>query len=491
MTVRYRVFVFMAGFLLLVNLVATNDFTSLWVGPESWLAWRSLNGEVGFTPHEQLLAAIVGQGPIPHFAMRLPGILIFVLALAAYWGMARRLFGGEVTLSTLLLLGASLCVPNLAKVATGDIWAMATQWLAFIALIRFLKQPALLWRGVFYGLLALAVWIQPANALAFLMGSSALLYFLHPQGKRLWLLNPWLAGLSAFGLLYFSGWLTFSQDSFLLGFRSGRFLLWNLVGIFPFIGFVLAGFWETIQRLGRREEMAMLNAAGLLFALLGHSLALQGLLALLAARQLKSYFDPNYPYGAAVKTGALLHLIAAFFVLTPLMMGSFIQFRAAGFRAMLAAGGIYWMLSFIAVIGLFGPNRRYLHGGIILGGLLLTTLFWLQANPLLQQQLAWPRTLVQQSRQQSTATETNTAYVVYPREAAFPALASYSKAAYPDTRLLDGSAGLQEAWNKTGPAVFFLKRSDAEKLEAAIPGFSIKGWDSRLRKVEYTLLVKK
>ena len=491
MTVRYRFFVALASFFLLVNLLVMNDFTTLWAGAESLLAWQSMNGESGVTPHELLQSIIMGAEQVPHFGMRLPGVLIFVLALGAYWGISRKLLGSEVLVSTLLVLGASLLIPNLAKAATGDIWAMTTQWLAFAVLIRFLKQPSLLWRVVFYGLLWLAVWVQAANALIFLMGSSAFLYFLHPEGKRLWSLNPWGAGLLVFLLLYFTQLLTFSQDGFLAGFRASRFLLWNLIGILPFLGFVLAGIWETAQRVGRREEMAILNAAGLIFALLGHSWALQGIFALLAARQLKNYFDPNYPYGPAVKAGALLHLVAAFFVLTPLMVGSFLQFRAPGFRAMLATGGIYWMLSFTAVIGLFGPNRRYLYGGVILGGLLLTTMFWLQLNPLLQQKMSWPRVLVQQSMQDAEVDESMPSFLVHQQKTPFPVLAPYSKAAFPQTALLNGSDNLQQVWDTSGTAVFLLELSDAEKLKAATPRDSITGWDSRLRSVDYILLVKK
>ncbi len=487
MTAQYRIFLYLAGFFLLVNLLIMNGFTSLWDGAESLLAWRALNHSLGNTPQELLLAVIMNKGGIPHFWMRLPGALLLVSAFLVFWGSTRKLFGQEVVLSTLLILGASLLVPNLAKIATGDIWAFASQWMAFAVMIRFLKQPALPWRLAFYGLLMLAVWIQPANALIFLMGSSAFLYFLHPQGKRLWSLSPWLAGLSLFLLLYYSGLATFSQEGFLIGFRAERFLLWNLASILPFLGFVLAGLWETLQRLGRREEMALINAAGLLFSLLGHSLALPGILAFLAAKQLKNYFGPNYPHAPVVKTGALLHLLLAFFLLTFLMAGSFFQFRAVGFRAALAAGGIYWMLSFIAVIGLFGLNRRYLLGGLPLSGLLLTTLFWLQLSPLLESQRGWARALVWQSREISSS---DTAYLIYRQGEAFPALAPYSKAAFPETVLLDDPALLPEAWAGGKGGVFLLERSDADKLEPSVPALIIKGWDKHLRAVEYVLLVR-
>lgn len=490
MTKRYLIFICIACFFLIANLLVMNDFTALWAGAESWLVWSALDGSAPASPHGLLLAWMVEGGEIPHFLIRLPGALVFIFSLAAYWGITRKLFGKEALLGTLLVLSASLLMPNLAKVAAGDIWAMATQWLAFAALVRFLKRPAWLWRAVFYLLLFLAVWVQPANALAFLMGSGAFLYFFHPQGRRLMSLNPWLAGLAVFLLVYFTGLGAFGQDGFLIGFRTGRFLLWNLIGVLPFLGFVLAGLWETARRLKRREEMAVLNAAGLIFALLGHSLALQGLLAFVAARQLKNYFDPNYPHGPVVKAGAILHLVAAFCVITPLMIGSFFQFGGVGFRAMLATGGIYWMLSFVAVIGLFGPNRSYLHGGLAMGGLLLTTLFWLQANPLLQQKLGWPRTLVQNSLENETARRAGRAYLLFQEDAPFPPLAPYSRAAYFDTQILGGPEALEASWNEAGKAVFFVERSQAETLKAAEPADTILGWNSRLRLVEYVLVVK-
>ncbi|MCB0588356.1 MAG: hypothetical protein KDD06_23895 [Phaeodactylibacter sp.] len=490
MTKRYRFFIFLSGFILIANLLVMNDLTILWPGAESWLAWQGLAHEGGAFPPEMVLGIVMG-GEIPHFAMRLPGVIIALLAMMAYFLISLRLFTRDMLWDTLLVLGASLLFPNLAKIAAGDIWAMATQWLAFAAMVRYLKQPTWVWRLTFYGLLLPAVWVQPLQSMIFLLGSSAFLYFLHPQGRRLWGLNPWAVGLAFAMALYFSGLLTFSQEAFLIGFRTGRFLLWNLIGVLPFLGFVAAGIWETARRLGQREEMALLNAAGLIFALLGHSLALPGILALVAARQMKNYFIPSYPYGPIVKAGALLHLVIAFCVLTPLMVAGFFQFRAVGFRAMLATGGLYWMLSFIGVIGLFGPNRRYLYGGTILGGLLLTSMFWLQANPLLQKQLDWPKRLVELSRRETKEKEAVHAYLVHRRGEAFPPLAPYCKAAYRQTRILEGEERLQEAWEEASDAVFMLKLSDADVLKPiSLPADTLQGWDTRLRAVEYVLLVK-
>ncbi len=490
MTVQYRIFLYLAGFFLLANLLIMNDVTSLWDGAEALLAWRALNQVPGHAPQELLQAAIIGADGIPHFRMRLPGALLLIFSFVVFWLAGRKLFGREVVLNTLLLLGASLLAPNLAKVAAGDIWAMLSQWLAFVIMLRFLKQPVLLWRLAFYFFLLLAIWVQPINALIFLLGSGAFLYFLHPQGKRLRGLNPWLAALAFFLPLYYSGLTTFSQEGFLFGFRSGRFLLGNLIGILPFLGFVLAGLRETAQRLRRREEMALVNAAGILFALPGHSLALQGILAFLAARQLRSYFDPRYPYAPIVKTGALLHLVAAFCVLTMLMMAGFFQFQGAGFRAMLAAGGIYWMCSFIAVIGLFGPNRRYLLGGMSLGGLLLTMLFWLQANPLLESRRGWVRTLAQQSREMAGAEKDIRAFLLQEAGQPFSALAPYTRAVYAQTALLDNPAQLKKTWADEKQGVFLLKCSEAGSLGALTTPYSVEGWENCLRAVEYCIVIK-
>ncbi|MEO0341166.1 MAG: hypothetical protein AAF242_18370, partial [Bacteroidota bacterium] len=69
-----------------------------------------------------------------------------------------------------------------------------------------------------------------------------------------------------------------------------------------------------------------------------------------------------------------------------LMLGGFFVFRGAGFRSGLAFSSVYWMLSFVLVIGLYGLNRRFIYTGGLLIGLLTTTLFCLQVYPLLENQ---------------------------------------------------------------------------------------------------------
>ncbi len=488
MSVAQRIFLGLAAFLLAVNVLIMNDLSTLWDGAEALLAWQSGRGEAGIALPGALLAKAWPQGV---FWFRLPGALLLLLAFPLYWWIAKAILGREATIYTLLVLAASLLVPNLAKVASGDIWAMVTQWLGFAVLLRFLKQPHLLWRLAFYSLLALAIWIQPVNASIFLLGSSAYLYFAHPQGKNLLSLQPWLAGAAIAAVLYWGKLLPLDNSYFVIGFQSGRFLLWNFLGMAPFIGFCLAGLWGSVQRARQGEELALVNLGALAFALLGHSLALQGILALLAAKQLQGYFMPGYRYKGVVQAGAILHLIAVFFGAFFLLAVGFFQFDGIGYRAAAATAGLYWMLSLVGVLGLVGSNRRHTLGGTALAGLLLTTLFWLQLNPLLESRRAWPKKLVEDTARLVPALKSETGpvcFIYQPVDEPFRALAAYAQLAFPHTSLLDSEAALRQAMESQTANCFLLP---AERVEALAPGqadLRAEGWDSGFRIVAYEAL---
>jgi hypothetical protein len=480
MSLSHRIFLGSVALLLIVNLLVMNDLTTLWDGAEALMAWQSGRGEAGRYLPGWLLAQ---AWPAGLFAFRLPGALLLLAAFPLYWYLSKPILGAVSTRLTLLVLAASFLVPNLAKVATGDIWAMTTQWLAFAALLRFLKQPLRQWQTIFHLLFALAVWVQPIQALIFLLGSSLYLYFAHPQGKNLRRLQPWLTGPLFAALLYWGGALSLDEGSFLIGFRSGRFLSWNFLGMLPFLGFCLTGLWEIVQRARRREEFALIYIGALAFALLGHSLALAGLLALLAAKQIQAYFKPGYPYKAAVQAVAILHLLAVFFGALVLLAGGFYYFEGTGYRAAAATVGLYWMLSFIAVLGLVGMNRRHLLGGAILSGLLCTTQFWLQLNPLLESRRSWPTAFLAAVAEEMPALKTSPEAIclVYsPAEAPFPALAVQAHAVFREVRWLETASALQRALQEHPEACFLLPGEASEMLPPGYRQFArAEGWGSR------------
>lgn len=490
MSIQKRLFIGVAAILFLANLLVMNDFTSLWDGPESFIFWQLSQGGSKGSLYEGVLSLVYNLGI---FWFRLPGALLLLLAMPLYWLISQKIFGRQATLYTLLALAASLLMPNLAKCASGDVWAMVTQWLAFATLIRFLKQPERGWQLLFYLLLALAVWVQPMNALIFLLGVSIYLYFAHPQGKNLIRLQPWLAGPAFAGILYALNMLSFDGQGFVVGFRSGRFFLWNFLGLLPFLGFWMAGLWESFQRARKGEELARISLGAFIFAMLGHSLALQGILALLVAKQWQGAFQSGYPYKPIVLTGALLHLLGIFFAAILLMIGGFHEFGPLGFRAGVATTGAYWMLSFVGVIGLVGGNRRYVIGGAVLAGLLLTTLFWLQLNPLLESRRNWASRLVQETAvysKQAGQPPTKNILVFHPNGTPFPKLAAYAGAAFPHIRLLQTDTELRAALAEAQVSYVLLPVETARKLEPD-SGREIKrieGWTDGLQPLEYVLL---
>ena len=473
----------------LFNLLVSNDYTTLWDGAESFLAWRALHGEAGFTLHEQLMALpLSGVEDIPHLLLRLPSGLVLLLSLPLFYWMVKPLFGKALSENILLLAVSSLLVTNLAKVAAGDVWALSLQWVSLAALLRYLKQPRLSWQLAFYVCFALAIWVQPLNSLIFILGTAAYLYFVHPDGKHLWRLNPWVMGGVALALGYAAQWVVFSQHSFYLGFHTGPFLLVNLIGILPFLGFALAGIWESIVRARKGEELSIIFLGSLLFALIAHAPALQLVLVMLAAKQLKSAFLPNYPYRNIVLAGALLQLVAAACGLIIFMMGIFAEFGGLGYRAALAAGGIYWMLCFVGVVGYLGQRELYARVGVVFSGLLFTALLWLQLNPLLESQRNWVQRLPQEAVESPTVSADVNCLILPPEDHLFFNLPAYAKIAFERTAILDNTAQLDSILgNEDTESLYFLPAShiDTAYLSTVLDTVSYEGWTTSLREVEY------
>ena len=420
---RYQLFLGLCLLLFLINLFVMNEVATLWNGAESALLWEIQNGLQTGLPH-LLLHDLLPAGEIQPFALRSVAPLLLLLALGFYYQYAKNIFGKATVILTLAALAASLLLPNLAKRATGDLFLFATQLLCILSLILYLKKSHWHWQVLFYLSFGGSIWLQPIGSLLFISVSAALLCWRHPQGRLLLRLNPWLAGLLLTFGLYFAGRLEWTSPIFELGWGSAsiqKYIRWNLFGALPFIGFLMAGFRETYVKFRKGEELAIINSALLLGALLGQSLLLQLLFAFLVAKQLQFYFVPNYPNQNYVKTGALLHLLFVFGLSFFLMMGGMFQFGGTGFRSGLALGAVYWGLSFVSVIGLYGKIKRLVVGGLLLSGLLATQLFWLQVYPLVESQRNTPKRLLQ------TVPSEQKASLFYPEEAAFPNMAVYAK----------------------------------------------------------------
>ena len=66
------------------------------------------------------------------------------------------------------------------------------------------------------------------------------------------------------------------------------------------------------------------------------------------------------------------------------LVWAFLEYRGSGFRAGLGICSVYWILSFVTVIGLYGKNPTYYLRAPLLLGPLFVLFFWLliyQLNP--------------------------------------------------------------------------------------------------------------
>ncbi len=377
---RFRFFFWSSLALLLINLLVINDYAPLW---EPWegLNWWQAREHPSQFPHffyawwQEMLGG-------EYFSWRLPTVLLLPLSLGLWYFGARPIFGQRSSQYTLLVLASCWTLVFAAKLAVNDLWLFLSQMLFVLALLRFLKQGTTQWRIAIYATALLALAMHSWSTVVLITVLSLYLQFVHPQGKKLakiflWLSLPllMLAPASPAGYL-----LTYGQLSY------WKYLLCLFLGLLPWAGFFLGSLADLIYKLRRQEEMAIILAGILLASLAAQSPLAILAFALLIARQISAYFVPNYPYRSLVKGFAVLHLIFSFCIITYALLSAFAQLGAVGFRGVMSLGAIYWMLTFIAVIGLYSYRRDMILGGMAWGALLAMLLFWLQLFPLLESQ---------------------------------------------------------------------------------------------------------
>ncbi len=361
---KFDLVVTLLGLLISFNLVVMIDAASIWSGAEAALLWDN--------PRLAPLYARLG--------------VVFSMLLGAFlvYRTGAPLLGARTVLLGLLVAGSSLYVPLFSHVGTFDAPVLVTHTLAVLSLLRYLRQPGWRWQLMSIVWLLLSMLMAPwSSALLFVL-YPALLWRLTGWRKHILRLNPWVMALSglAFSYIVYGGELVAAV--FQVRSYSALFFAGPLLGMLPYLGFVLAGFRDYVAKLIRGDEFSQVVLFWMLAALLAGSPAWSMALALLVARQLDAYFVQGYPYANFVKTGALIHLVAAFFICTGLMMSGLHYFGGAGFRAGLGMSAAYWSLSFMGVIGLFGFRRIWVLGGPMLAGALMISLWWTQLFPLIQ-----------------------------------------------------------------------------------------------------------
>jgi hypothetical protein len=488
-TPSFRVFTGLVALIVLFGLLAGNDYTSIWSGAEAAHLWQALSDAPG-SWLGRFLHAVYDDGPLNLFYLRFFGIFFFLLILVPVFLIGKRLFGKNTIWLATLLLVVSLLVPNLAKRATVDIYYFSSQLLFGMTTLILMKSPQALWRALWL----LGWWVsfilEPLGSLLFALPLLVLLWRSHPEigALRDWrLLVSALAGSVLIAFLQPDHW--FDQGIAFAWLRSGygKFLLWQLIGILPFIGFVVGGIRDLFYKVKRGEEFSLLLATWILAALLSQSLTLNWALALLAAKHMQLYFSPKYPFYSWVRGPAILHLIGIFFVLAMSMVYSFFTFLGQGFRSLLMVSGLYWGMSLLGVIGLYGYNHRLLIGGPILAGALATALFWYQAGDLLESKRSWNETAVEMAQEKQSPNRPEPLLLYHPADAPFPAMAVYGIDKMDHVRLLSSETELEAAiGEKTGIAI--LPTTLAEQPVIPATTDTLSGWDDRLEAVKVQIV---
>lgn len=400
---QYRFFCWVIAFLTAAQLLVGLDYITLWPGAEARLVWAAVRADWAGSYPVAFLSTIPAASDYWLLAYRLPGVLLLGVGVVLFFRWGTALFGRPAVETTLLVAAASLFIPLVAKAATLDIWRLGLELAAWVALLRYFKTPTrpwLLWSALMGGLAV--VLVGRASLVLFIIFQ--VLYYrmlvnedanLKRQfGKPFVLI--YLAAAVAHLVRYLLG--AGAGSAFLafdfMGLGHLRFVGYSLLGLLPFVGFMVAALRDLFYKLKRGEELAQLLAVALLAAVLTQSLLFPFLLAFITAKQVQHYFQQkNYPWQDWVKATQVLHLVLVFVGAIVALVSGFIQYQADGFRMVLGCGAAYWMFSFLGVVGLYGFRRDYVLGGMTLAGVLTLLFFWVQVYPYLHLQRNWPERL--------------------------------------------------------------------------------------------------
>lgn len=401
---RFQFFVWISAFFFFAALLLRLDVITVWPGAEGYSLDYALSNERGGSMLSFAYGLLFPLGKnidteteAIWLFPRLISVVSVLLTGFFTYRFAGRLFGKEATGLGLLAAGASLFLPFFGKIATPDALALLGQagffWTILLAGAD-RERNYLLPAGVFLLLGGIAA---PASTLVFGLATIVAGRLLMGGGKQ------WLVLLSLLAIPFIVLILQGNQGIRSYWFWGGqplayvKFLGYSLLGMAPLAGWLLAGCRDLVFKIQRGEQMSQLLGAGLAIGFVTQSLFFPLLLALLAGKQMQlAYREANYPWNDWLRSGATLHLVAAFLVVVYALATVGVNFPGAGFRAALGMGAAYWIFSLLGVLGLYGERRDFALGGSVLAGMLAVLFFWVQVYPYFEIKRNWPERLTEQ-----------------------------------------------------------------------------------------------
>jgi len=367
---------------------------------------------------------------INEFATRLPSVLAILGTLFVLFFIGRKTFGRDTVLTACLVLMASLFLPNIAKIAVVDSSLLFCQTLSVLSLCAYMSAPAWRWNVLFWLGISLGLLLKGPPILILTGGLWLFLTAFHPQRKRLIGTHPWLFLPVAMLPLLAWGYVAWQRDpgfvTWLLDFYifkrvggsvlgqtgpPGYYLLVYVLSFFVFLPVLPAAFWDIIRRVREREGSTLMLAGWLVFGWLFYEIlpsklptyALGALpaVAILIARQLLNINKENYPYKKWASGGSVFFVLLFFTLAVGMIYTAFILTGRETSVQVIFMMFLLWPLSFIS--GTLTFARRYVYGlgGLILTGLLFTTLTWLILLPHVEPLRDAPKRLAQAAQEAS------------------------------------------------------------------------------------------
>lgn len=336
------------------------------------------------------LVPVVEYYGLNEFALRFPGVVFIVCVLFFWWMFGKKLLGEGILNGAILVVSTTILLPNIIKYATSDVWLLGWQLLTWLSMLFLLKKPTLGWKFIYFLSLLFGLITAPLSMSFWVIALLSFYYFKHSHGKTL--RNIALSSILISSLLLILTYASGVQAALLVSFGSLGLGWWigaQLTGLVPWFGFMLAGLKESYDKYQRSEELSVLMVGGLLAGVLSGGLVLQWVLALLAGKQLISYFHDKYPYGKWVKGGAVFVIILSCILVTASMIWAYAQFSFVGYRAFMITGGLFWVISLVAVVGLYINKYHLITLGFMMSGLMLNFGLWYRIAPVAEQSRGW------------------------------------------------------------------------------------------------------
>lgn len=321
------------------------------------------------------------------FYWRLVSMAMLCISILSSYRIGKKLFGQSSLQWAIIVMVCSVFFLFYARFMLLDLVYLSVQLPLSLLLISWIKTKQNAQLLVALLLAGVMVIMDPYRTILFLFyfGLGTWI-FLFQTKKSLKIIYGVLAlATAAFSFTYYGAGLY--NDLFLFQASSGtlvNFIMLLLLGLLPFIGFYLAGLISLPTQIKRKEEWSIWVFLLLVPAVLSFSVFSIFPLALLIGKHSLAFESEKYRYERLVKASFLLHLAFILVVGIVGLVWAFLEYRGSGFRAGLGICSVYWILSFVTVIGLYGKNPTYYLRAPLLLGPLFVLFFWLliyQLNP--------------------------------------------------------------------------------------------------------------